>query len=193
MSFESSLAFAWRPENDGQGYHNTPGDRGGPTAWGVTDAVWLWWCHCHARNLPLGALQQLETATQAELRPIYQAAYYNAVRAPEVAEGLDVVLFDSAVLHGPGNAVRFLQLGLMLAGPDVDGNFGPNTMAQLLRNKTADVIRRTTAARDAHCRANSHPSDLRGHLRRAADCQVYALRHVVGEDDQEHMHASVGA
>ena len=39
-SFQPSLAFVWRPENDGQSDHTDPGDSGGETNMGVTIASW---------------------------------------------------------------------------------------------------------------------------------------------------------
>lgn len=114
------------------GYTNHPADRGGPTRWGVTEAV----ARAHGwrgdmRDLPRG-----------EAAAIYSRLYWLrpgldlvADRAPAIA----AELFDTGVNMGPAVAVGFLQRALNALNrgasdyPDlaVDGRIGSATLAAL--------------------------------------------------------------
>ncbi len=114
------------------GYVNHPADRGGPTRWGITQAV--------ARAHGYGGA--MKTLPRAEAVSIYRRIYwlrpgFDGVteRAPKVA----AELFDTAVNMGPETAVGFLQRALNALNrngrdyPDiaVDRRIGPATLAAL--------------------------------------------------------------
>lgn len=87
------------------GYVNHPADRGGPTRWGITQAV--------ARAHGYGG--DMKSLPRAEATAIYRRLYWLrpgfdrvAERAPRVA----AELFDTAVNMGPETAVGFLQRAL---------------------------------------------------------------------------------
>lgn len=114
------------------GYVDHPADRGGPTNWGITQAV--------ARSQGyVGAMREL---SRDEARAIYRKLYwknpgFDAVEplAPRVAEEL----FDTGVNMGPAVAIGFLQRALNAlncGGRDwtdlmIDRNLGPVTLAAL--------------------------------------------------------------
>lgn len=87
------------------GYSNHPADRGGPTNWGITEAV--------ARaNGYAGAMRAMP---RAEAESIYRRLYWErpgyafvAEQAPSIA----AELFDTAVNMGPATATGFLQRAL---------------------------------------------------------------------------------
>jgi lysozyme family protein len=114
------------------GYVANPADKGGPTCFGITEAV--------ARaNGYRGAMRQLP---REEAAAIYKKLYWLRPRLDEVAERSARVageLFDTGVNMGPAVAVTFLQRALTALNrngkdyPDLvpDGRIGAQTLAAL--------------------------------------------------------------
>ncbi|HEY8591879.1 MAG TPA: glycosyl hydrolase 108 family protein [Sphingomicrobium sp.] len=114
------------------GYVNNPADKGGPTCFGITEAV--------ARaNGYRGAMRQLP---RAEAAAIYKRLYWLRPRFDGIAkrsQALAGELFDTGVNMGPAVAVTFLQRALTALnrnGKDYadlvpDGRVGANTLAAL--------------------------------------------------------------
>ena len=113
-------------------YVNHPADRGGPTCWGITEAV------ARAQGYD-GAMQHLPRAEAAAiyrriywLRPGFDAV---ALRAPQIA----AELFDTGVNMGTAIAIGFLQRALNALNREQydyadlvrDGVFGKATRAAL--------------------------------------------------------------
>lgn len=114
------------------GYCDHPDDRGGPTNWGITQAV--------ARAN--GYLGEMSALPRAEAERIYRTLYWEAPRFDSVApiaEKIAEELFDAGVNMGPPVAVRFLQRALNALnrnGQDYadlapDGSIGPATQRAL--------------------------------------------------------------
>jgi lysozyme family protein len=114
------------------GYSNHPADRGGPTRWGITQAV----ARDHGysgdmRSFPRDAAVAIYRNIYW-LRPAFDRV---AEHAPELAEEL----FDTGVNMGPETAAGFLQRALNALNrgaidfPDLvrDGRIGPATLAAL--------------------------------------------------------------
>lgn len=87
------------------GYVNHPADRGGPTRWGITEAV--------ARRQ--GYMDDMRQLPQSDAAAIYKRLYWVvpafdkvALIAPELA----AELFDTGVNMGTGTAAGFLQRAL---------------------------------------------------------------------------------
>ena len=114
------------------GYVNHPADRGGPTCFGITEAV----ARAHGYR---GAMAELP---HEEAAAIYRRLYWLrpkfdqvAARAPRVA----AELFDTGVNMGPAVAATFLQRALTALnrnGADFadlvpDGRVGPRTLEAL--------------------------------------------------------------
>jgi len=114
------------------GYVNNPADKGGPTCFGITEAV--------ARaNGYRGAMRQLP---RDEAAAIYKRLYWLRPRLDEVAKRsgrLAAELFDTGANMGPAVAATFLQRALTALNrngkdyPDLvpDGRIGPATLAAL--------------------------------------------------------------
>lgn len=113
-------------------YVNHPADRGGPTCWGITEAV------ARAQGYD-GAMRDLPRADAAA---IYHSIYWLrpdfdkvALRAPQIA----AELFDTGVNMGTAVAAGFLQRALNALNraardyPDiaVDREIGPRTLSAL--------------------------------------------------------------
>ena len=114
------------------GYSTLPPDRGGPTRWGITQAV--------ARQH--GFAGDMRVFPREEAAAIYRRLYWLRPRIADVAERaptLAAELFDTGINMGPAVASRFLQRALNALnrnGKDyadiaVDGAIGPATLAAL--------------------------------------------------------------
>ena len=114
------------------GYSNHPADRGGPTKFGITEAVAR--AHGYA-----GSMRDLP---RSEAAAIYKRLYWMRPRFDQVAKRSDAIakeLFDSGVNMGPAVAATFLQRALSALNRDrkdyadlvPDGRVGPATLAAL--------------------------------------------------------------
>jgi lysozyme family protein len=114
------------------GYSNHPADKGGPTRFGITEAV----ARAHGYR---GAMAELP---REEAAAIYRRLYWLRPRFDQLAERAPRVaaeLFDTGVNMGPAVAATFLQRALTALNrggkdyPDLtpDGRVGPATMAAL--------------------------------------------------------------
>ena len=114
------------------GYVANPADKGGPTCFGITEAV--------ARaNGYRGAMRDLP---REEAAAIYTRLYWLRPRFDQVAQRsarIAAELFDTGANMGPAVAVTFLQRALTALNrnakdyPDLvpDGRIGPQTLAAL--------------------------------------------------------------
>ena len=144
--FEDCLAFTWRPENDGQPLHTTPGDRGGATAWGVTLSSYASWRSDH--GIRPTTESDLAAATKAELSDLIHSRYWMAVAADQLPPGVDLLVFDFGYVSGPGTSARLLQQ--VVGGLAIDGQLGPVTLAAVARIDRVDLIRRLGARHEAY-------------------------------------------
>ena len=128
------------------GYVDHPADRGGPTNWGVTQAV-------ARQNGYDGLMQKLPRSLAAT---IYQKLYWTRPRFDAVAAlmpRLAEELFDTGINMGTGTAAHFLQRALNALNrnaadyPDLvtDRQIGPTTLSalkafQAKRGKSAEGV-----------------------------------------------------
>jgi len=114
------------------GYANHPADKGGPTRFGITEAV----ARAHGYRGPISELPR------EEAEAIYRRLYWLRPRFDEVAQRAPAVaaeLFDTGANMGPAVAATFLQRALTALnrnGKDYadlvpDGRVGPATLAAL--------------------------------------------------------------
>jgi lysozyme family protein len=114
------------------GYVNHPADKGGPTCFGITEAI----ARAHGFRGPMRQLPRNEAAT------IYRRLYWLRPHFDEIARRsarLAGELFDTGVNMGPAVAVTFLQRALTALnrnGKDYrdlapDGRVGEQTLAAL--------------------------------------------------------------
>ena len=125
MRFEDAFKIVLGFEG---GYVNDPADRGGETNYGITyntlnDAKNKGW-------IPFNVTIQNIKIEHAKI--IYKKGYWDAVQADSLPHPLDLIMFDSAVNHGPNAAVKLLQKSLNALLPYtelvVDGIIGPLTL-----------------------------------------------------------------
>ena len=110
------------------GYVNDPADKGGATNYGITyntlnNAKTKGW-------VPFNVTIQNIQLEHAKI--IYKKGYWDVVQADSLPHPLDLIMFDSAVNHGPNAAGKLLQKSLndMLRYTElkVDGIIGPLTL-----------------------------------------------------------------
>ena len=128
------------------GYSNHPSDRGGPTNYGITEAV----ARAHGYR---GAMRSMP---REEAVAIYRRLYWLRPGFDRVAERSEAVaaeLFDTGVNMGTGAAAGFLQRALNALNraardyPDiaVDRDIGPRTLSALdgflkARGKSGETV-----------------------------------------------------
>jgi lysozyme family protein len=106
------------------GYVDHPRDRGGPTNFGITQPTL-------SRHLGRAAsADDMRGLSRAVAAKIYRREYYEEPRIDALPARVQAFVFDAAVNHGPGRAIRFVQQVCNAAGFGplaVDGQCGPNT------------------------------------------------------------------
>lgn len=175
MSYAQALTFVLAREG---GRVDDPHDRGGRTAYGITQATYNGW----------RADQELAPAdvwdiTQEEVAAIYRARYWDAIHGDELTAihpGIALCVFDCAVNSGPVRAVKQLQTAL---GADADGKLGPKTLGALEAADHERVLSKMLAARDTFFRSlvaydPTQAKFLKGWLKR-----VNHLRAATGLDE----------
>lgn len=167
-----ALDFVWRPENDGEDTHTDPGDTGGWTRWGVTHDDWT---DAVEHGVVGGSFAN---ASKPDLATVLRRAW-DALRCDELKPGVDLAVFNFAMVSTAGHAVRVLQWALGVAQ---DGVFGPVTMAAAARVPAAALIADFTADEDRYYKELGDFWRFgRGWLRRADDCQELALQIARGQ------------
>lgn len=111
MNFKKAVVIILKHEG---GYVNHPSDPGGETNFGISK-----------RAYPHLEISKL---TEIDARQIYRRDYWDAVKADLLPSNLRLMVFDAAVNHGPGLAIRILQ---RLVKVGVDGVIGPATLEGL--------------------------------------------------------------
>jgi len=105
------------------GYVNDPHDAGGETNMGISK-----------RAFPDVDIKNLDVELASA---IYKKYYWNQVKADQLPEGLDLVVFDGAVNSGPAQSAKWLQKAL---GIKADGVIGPVTLVALQDAPIASLI-----------------------------------------------------
>ena len=122
-NFDAALKAVLHHEG---GFVNHPADPGGMTNLGCTKRVWEEWVGHPVDEKAMRAL------TPEDVAPLYKKKYWDAVRGDDLPDGVDYIVFDTAINSGPGRAIKFLQ---GCVGVDTDGALGPKTLAAV---KAAD-------------------------------------------------------
>ncbi len=140
------------------GYVNHPADRGGPTNWGITEAV--------ARRQ--GYVGDMRSLPRSDATAIYKRLYWLKPCFDKVAAhtpALAAELFDTGINMGTGTATAFLQRALNALNREgrdyadltIDRQVGPATIAALqafLRKRGASgesvLLKAVEALQGAH-------------------------------------------
>ena len=111
------------------GFVNNSSDRGGPTNFGITQRTLA-----AARGRPV-LVEEVRAMKVDEARAIYRSNYFTAPRIDELPALLQPVMFDMSINHGPGTAIKLLQLVLTSVGCSctVDGGIGDETIERTVK------------------------------------------------------------
>ena len=164
MSFERALPIILRSEG---GYVDDPRDRGGATNFGITQHVYHEWLRSKGKYA-----RPVREITMDEVRDIYRDRYWLAARCDAMTWPLSLVVFDAAVNHGVGRAVRMLQ---QQVGATVDGKIGPQTLGAVAAAdpaKTAEALLWRRVAFYMAISAGDQVAFLRGWIRRMVDLRA---------------------
>lgn len=160
-NFRRALDFEWRPENDGQGYHVTPGDPGGGTNRGVTQATWGDWARLNSA-LP----RSVADATNQQLAEVLYRKFWCGVQGNALPTAVDAMAFGID-MGTPAQAARCLQRALGVA---VDGVIGPVTLAAAQAADPAALCQAMRTEAEAYYRSLTREAEfLRGWDRRMED------------------------
>jgi lysozyme family protein len=122
VSVETMIEDVIRREG---GFVDDPADRGGPTKFGITQAA----LSRHLGRAVTAA--DVEGLTLDQAKQIYRQEYYQGPRIDQLPEAIQPFVFDSAVNHGPREAIAFVQRVCNQASFGqlaVDGICGPETV-----------------------------------------------------------------
>lgn len=144
------------------GYVNHPDDPGGETNWGITKATAL-------ANGYTGAMKSL---SRQKAKEIYKKAFWDRAKCDQYNTAIGFQLFDAAVNHGIGNAIRMLQRAVDTAD---DGQVGKFTLAAIQAQDVNDTLILFNAERlQFYAKLSTFPSFGRGWSRRVAGNLRYA-------------------
>lgn len=104
------------------GVSNHKADRGGLTAYGVTQKTYDDFCRLTGREK-----KPVSEISMSEVEAIY-GGYWKDAQCSYMPEPLDLIMFDVAVNSGAGRAIKTLQQAL---GVDADGVCGKQTVSAL--------------------------------------------------------------
>ncbi len=119
-NFERALARVLVYEG---GLAHIPGDPGGLTNKGITEATYTNWLY--RQRLPPMSVANI---TNQQVYSIYKADYWDRIRGDDLPTGVDFCIFDAAVNSGVSAAVSWAQAVL---GITIDGDLGPATERHL--------------------------------------------------------------
>lgn len=127
--FDECLPFILAREG---GKVDDPTDRGGRTAYGVTQRAYDAYMRSKGRTST-----DVWLITPSEVADVYRSGYWIPTRCGELPKGLDLAVFDAAVQHGTKRAIVFLQRALCITE---DGQFGPKTLEAVQDDVANDVV-----------------------------------------------------
>ena len=125
-----TFATAWAALLGNEGGYTV--DNGGPTNWGVTEAV--------ARRH--GYLGDMKDLPQSTAENIAKVDYWDPYHCDQLPDALAFQVLDAAYNGGP--VVRWLQ---QAAETTVDGDFGPKTLSAILAMEEWRMLMRFNAMR----------------------------------------------
>ena len=138
------------------GYVNNPKDPGGETNWGITKTT-------AQANGYLGAMKSM---TKSQAKEIYRKAFWERAKCSQYNSAIGFQLFDAAVNHGIGNAIRMLQRAVGVAD---DGIVGQMTLGAINQKPLDDVLVLFNAQRlEFYAKLSTFPTFGRGWIRRVA-------------------------
>lgn len=125
-AFHAAVEFALRPDFDGQGFHVTPGDSGGATAWGIIKKTLATY-----RKVPVDQVtdQDIRDLTKESAIPIYRKLFWERLKCDQMPPSVGILLFDFSCGNPTAAAVRLQRVARVAD----DGIIGPITVEAVNR------------------------------------------------------------
>lgn len=116
--------------------------------------------------------EDIKNLTIDRAKELYRRDFWERFDGDDIHPALAYQLFDAAVNHGPGNAVRILQRGIDIAD---DGDLGPNTQAAIDLVGVDDTLKLFNASRIRFfIKLSTFDRYGRGWMKRVAENLEYA-------------------
>lgn len=152
-------------------YSNHPDDPGQETMWGITKRT----------AVANGYTDEMRDMPRSIAKLIYKDAFWDRARCNEYPDALAFQLFDAAVNHGIGNAIRMLQRAVDVAD---DGYVGPITLGAINAMCVDDALLRFNAERlRFYTRLSTFDTFGRGWVNRVAGNLEHASQDNGGAND----------
>jgi len=165
---------------EGRVYENVPGDRGGPTKWGVTigrlatiKGVKLPKAGTAAYNR---LVEDLKALSPDEIKAIYKRDYWDAVRGDDLPPGVDFAVADFGLNSGPSRAAKYLCRCL---GMKQSGTLNNEVIQAARRSDAADLVNAYCDARAAfltQIAVGTQAKFRKGWLNRVSDVRKRSLK-----------------
>lgn len=168
-------------DHEGRVCEDVPGDRGGPTKWGITIGRLAAIKGVREPKRGTAAFEALKAElfalSEDEIAEIYRRDYWAAVRGDDLPAGLDYCVADYGLNSGPSRAVKALQ---KLCGNPQTGTMDEETLREAAAYAPADIIMlfQDERARFLNAIVDSNPSQrkfIKGWLARVGDVRRAAL------------------
>lgn len=116
--------------------------------------------------------EDIKNLTLSRAKELYKRDFWDRVNGDDWHPAVVYQLFDAAVNHGTGNAIRILQRALDVAD---DGDIGPVTLKAYFGYVVDDVLHRFNAYRiKFFTKLSTFDKYGRGWMNRVADNMLYA-------------------
>lgn len=126
-TFEKALDFTLIWEG---GFSNHPNDKGGPTNFGITQAVYD--SYLLSKN---ETTKSVANITQGEVKDIYKSMYWDEVEKWGLPEAIAIAAFDFAVHSGHNRSLKNIQICLNIPGDGIYGNETKNALEAVVDKK----------------------------------------------------------
>lgn len=182
MKHNFDFFFEKALDHEGRVSEDVPGDRGGPTRYGVTLGRLATIKKVPVPSRGTQAFEKLKAElyalTEDQIKEIYRRDYWDAVKADDLPDGLDYCVADFGLNSGPSRAVRYLQK--QVGNPET-GKMDDETLREIHDYPAEDAITSYCAARTKFLKsivANDPKQNkfLKGWLRRVAEVQAASLK-----------------
>ena len=131
MNIQQAFQLLISPEREGATLSDIPGDHGGLSKYGVSQAAYPG--------------EDIAALTPERAAFLYERDYWTPLRCIEIPDPLRFDLFDAGVNSGVRQATKFLQRAL--GGVAVDGELGDLTMAAVHKADPVKLMRRFNGLR----------------------------------------------
>ena len=135
-AFDKAFQLVLKRETDK--YTDIPGDRGGPTKYGITLKTFTEY-HKIKKTGKTPTSYDVKDMDNSTAQDVYKVIFWDPMKLDQVTnEKACMLLFDQSINRGQGVAVKTMQKAL---GLKEDGSVGPNTIKALNSASTNQLVK----------------------------------------------------